>query len=439
MADLAPAVISSAPAPSLLSPLTDPAGGPALTRLKSFTSQGPVRRMLPWFGGVAGIGLVALAWATLSPAPQRVLYTELNDGERAKVVSALDKAQIAYAIDNQTGTLTVGEDDLYKARMLVAEDGALAAPAAAGLDALPMGASRTLEGEHLRSARERELTLSIMEIDGVEAVRVHLAQAEKSVFVRDNVAPSASVMVRLARGRSLGDSQVAAIVNLVAGSVPGMSADSVRLVDQHGRLLTAKVAGGNERIEMQGQLEEKLRAQLDALLTPMLGAGNFSNEVQVELDMDQVTSARETNAETVRLAALAAAAKVRQAQATGEAASARLAAVLAANTQLTQEKKHALKAATDGRACLSDRTLRVLNGAPGLTVAAPAAGVSAPAGQPPAGPAAVAAHPHVATDADVSGWVLDAGRLHEACRQQLAELAGWINANTGTCSAASKA
>lgn len=73
-----------------------------------------------------------------------------------------------------------------------------------------------------------------------------------------------------------------------------MSADSVRLVDQHGRLLTAKVAGGNERIEMQGQLEEKLRAQLDALLTPMLGAGNFSNEVQVELDMDQVTSARES-------------------------------------------------------------------------------------------------------------------------------------------------
>lgn len=284
----------TAPAPSLLSPLTDPAGGPALTRLKSFTSQGPVRKMLPWFGGIAGIGLAALAWATLSPAPQRVLYSELNDGERAKVVAALDKAQIAYAIDNQTGTLTVGEDDLYKARMLVAEDGALAAPAAAGLDALPMGASRTLEGEHLRSARERELTLSIMEIEGVEAVRVHLAQAEKSVFVRDNVAPSASVMVRLARGRTLGDSQVAAIVNLVAGSVPGMSADSVRLVDQHGRLLTSKEQGGNERLEMQGRLEDKLRAQLDALLTPMLGEGNFSNEVQVELDMDQVTTARES-------------------------------------------------------------------------------------------------------------------------------------------------
>lgn len=280
---------------SVLAPLTDPAGGSALTRLRSFSGQGPVRRMMPWFGGLASIGLVALAWTTLAPAPQRMLYSQLDDGERAKVVAALDKASIAYAIDNQTGAMTVGEDDLYKARMLVAEDGALADPGEGpGLAALPMGASRTMEGQHLRAAREHDLTLSIMEIDGVEAVRVHLAEAEKSVFVRENLAPTASVMVRLSRGRQLSDSQVAAVVNLVAGSIPGLSPDAVRVVDQHGRLLTAKGSGSSQRLEMQGQLEDKLRSQLDGLLTPMLGEGNFSSEVQVDLDMDQVTSARES-------------------------------------------------------------------------------------------------------------------------------------------------
>lgn len=290
MADLVPAGNSG-----LLAPLTDPAGGPALNRLRSFSGQPAVRRMLPWFGGFAGIGLAALAWATLSPAPQRQLYSELDDGERAKVVSALDKAGIGYRIDNATGALTVGEDDLYKARMLVAEDGALATPDSdPSADTLPMGASRAMEGQHLLAARERELTQSIMEIDGVEAVRVHLAQAEKSVFVRDNVPPSASVMVRLARGRTLSEGQVAGIVNLVAGSVPGMNADAVRVVDQHGRLLTEKVSGNSQRLEMQAQLEEKLRTQLDGLLTPMVGQGNFSSEVQVDLDMDQVTSARES-------------------------------------------------------------------------------------------------------------------------------------------------
>jgi len=298
MADLVPAAEGAppAPAPSLIAPLTDPAGGPVLTRLGAFTRQPAVRKTLPWFGSMAGIGMAALAWATLAPQAQRTLYSELDDGERAKVTASLDKASIPYHIDNQTGALTVGEDDLYKARMLVASDGALASPdaGAASLDKLPLGASRAVETDRLRAAREHDLTLSIMEIDGVEAVRVHLAEAEKSVFVRDNVAPSASVMVRLARGRQLGDSQTAAIVNLVAGSVPGLSPDAVRVIDQHGRLLTDKGSGNSERLELQGQMEDKLRAQLDQLLTPMLGQGNFSSEVQVELDMDQVTSARES-------------------------------------------------------------------------------------------------------------------------------------------------
>jgi flagellar M-ring protein FliF len=180
--------------------------------------------------------------------------------------------------------------------MVAASDGAIAAPETGQqmIDKLPMGASRTLEGQRLQAARERELELTMMEIDGVEAVRVHLAEPEKSVFVRDNVAPSASVMVKLARGRQLSDSQVSAIVNLMAGSVPGLSVDSVKVIDQHGRLLSAAKAGDSDRIEIQGRMEDKLRQQVSQLLTPMLGDGNFSSEIQVDLDMDQVTSARES-------------------------------------------------------------------------------------------------------------------------------------------------
>ena len=292
----APLLVAAAPAPSLLAPLTDPAGGPALTRLRTFTAQAPVRKALPIFGLTAAIGLGALTWAALTPAPQRVLYSQLDDGERASVVDALDKAGIAYAIDNGTGTLTVDEDQLYRARMLVASDGALGAPESANsmLDNMPMGASRTLEGERLRAAREHELVLTIQEIDGVEAVRIHLAEGEKSVFVRENRPPTASVMLRLSRGRQLADSQVSAIVNLVAGSVPGLSPDAVRVVDQQGRLLSDRTRGDNDRLEIQARMEDKLRAQVSALLTPMLGEGNFSSEIQVELDMDQVTSARES-------------------------------------------------------------------------------------------------------------------------------------------------
>jgi flagellar M-ring protein FliF len=274
-----------------------PMNAPApLDRLRAFGAQPALRRTLPWIGGLAALGGVALVWSLVSSPPQRMLYTELSDSERASVVAALDKAAITYAIDNQTGALSVGEDDFYRARMLVAADGALATPesGADALNSLPLGASRTLEGERLKSAREHELQLTIMEIDGVEAVRVHLAEAARSVFVRDNSPPSASVMVRMARGRQLGQSQVAAVVSLVAGSVPGMAPDAVRVADQHGRLLSEAEGGDSERFELQARMEEKLRGQLDQLLTPMLGAGNFSSEIQIELDMDEVTSARES-------------------------------------------------------------------------------------------------------------------------------------------------
>tara|TARA_B100001179_G_scaffold222525_1_gene199049 strand:+ start:1350 stop:2882 length:1533 start_codon:yes stop_codon:yes gene_type:complete len=266
-------------------------------RARAFAAQPVVKKALPWFVGMAGLGVAALLWATLAPGPQRVLYSSLDDASRASVVATLDQAGINYQINNNTGALSVSESDLYRARMLVASDGSIAAPETGSqmLENLPLGASRTLEGDRLRAAQERELMLTIQEIDGVESVRVHIAKAERSVFVREDVSPSASIMVRMASGRQLADSQVSAITNLVAGSVPGLSIDAVRVVDQHGKLLTDKGTGDtNERLDLQSQMEAKLTAQVDQLLSPVIGATAFSSQVQVELDMNEVTQARES-------------------------------------------------------------------------------------------------------------------------------------------------
>lgn len=300
MADLVPAAADGGarlPATtSMFAPFTDRSGGSVLTRLGTFTAQPAVKKMLPAFIGLAAVGGALLAWTMLAPSSQRVLYAQLGDADRAGVAAALDQAGIDYRIDNRTGALTVGEGDFYKARMLVASDGALATPESGDqmLDKLPMGASRTLEGERLRSAREHDLQLTIGEIDGVESVRVHVAEGEKSVFVRDNVPPTASVMVRLKAGRQLSESQVSAIVNLVAGSVPGLSPDAVKVVDQHGQLLSQGGGAQSDRLDLQSRMEAKIREQVSQLLSPVLGADNFTTEAQVALDMDEVTSARES-------------------------------------------------------------------------------------------------------------------------------------------------
>jgi flagellar M-ring protein FliF len=266
-----------------------------LDQAKALAAQPAVRRTLPFAGAIAAIGAAALAWTVLSTPPQRTLYAELGDSEKASVAQALDKASISYKLDPATGAITVNEDDIYKARMVVASDGSVAAPSNGTemLDSMPIGASRVVEAERLRAGRERELERTIMEIDGVESVRVHLAQPEKSVFVRDSSPPRASVMLKLARGRQLATGQINAIVNLVTGSVPALSAEDVKVVDQRGQLLTDEKVGDSS-LETQTRLEEKMRSQIAQLLTPIYGDGNFSTEVQVELETNATTSARES-------------------------------------------------------------------------------------------------------------------------------------------------
>jgi flagellar M-ring protein FliF len=273
-----------------------------LQQVRGVLAQPAVRRSLPMILMIGLIGAAALAWMALSSAPQKTLFAGLPDADKAAVTSALQQGGIASAIDGGTGALTVAEEDYSKAKMLLAGQGLpKAAPGGyAILDQLPMGVSRAVEGERLRQARETELARSIKEIDAVAEARVHLATPERSVFVRDQAAPSASVIVKLQAGRSLSDAQVASIINLVASSVPGMKPDAVTIVDQLGALLTksggadAGEAAGDKRIAFQRRVEEKYRQQLTQLLTPLYGAGNFTAEVQAEVNLDETQATRES-------------------------------------------------------------------------------------------------------------------------------------------------
>jgi len=271
-----------------------------LRQIQGMLAQPAVRRAGPMALLIGLIGAAALAWSLLSSPPQKTLFTGLADADKAAVTSALTAAGIKSRVDTGTDTVTVGEDDYARARMLLAGQG-LPKTAPAGyaiLDQLPMGVSRAVEGERLRQARETELARSIQEIDSVIEARVHLAMPEASAFVRDNAAPSASVVLKLQPGRSLSDAQVASIVNLVASSVPGLKPDSVTVVDQMGGLLSKTAGqgdnGSEQRIRIQRQLEDKYRQQLIQLLTPLVGAGNFTAEVQADVNLDETQATRET-------------------------------------------------------------------------------------------------------------------------------------------------
>jgi flagellar M-ring protein FliF len=105
-------------------------------------------------------------------------------------------------------------------------------------------------------------------------------------------------MLTLQGGRALSDSQVQAIVNLVASSVPGMSPDGVSVADQNGRLLSSRSTGGlseetDRQVQVQARIEERYRQSIEALLAPILGAGNFTAQVHADVDFSETQATRE--------------------------------------------------------------------------------------------------------------------------------------------------
>ena len=280
-------------------PLTTIAG--LRLRGRRLLAQPAVRRALPGLAAllvlVVGVGI----WLAFRAPDYRPVSPQLAEGDKAAVLAALQTGNFRVRVDPTTGGIEVPDDQIAAARIMLAGQG-LPKAAASGyemLGTMPLGSSRAVETARLKQAQESELAASIMAIEGVEQASVHLAVGDVSVFVRDHAAPSASVFVRLASGRTLSQGQVRAIIHLVGSSVSGLAPDHVSVVDQSGTLLSGDADGGlfgerGQQLGFQATVEDQFRRRVVALLTPILGTGNFSTQVSADLDFSVSEATRES-------------------------------------------------------------------------------------------------------------------------------------------------
>lgn len=162
-------------------------------------------------------------------------------GAREKVAASdmmtvLEAEQIAYRVHPDSGQVLVPASELGKVRMLLAAKG-VTAQLPAGLELMdksdPLGVSQFVQDVRFRRGLEGELAQSILSLDAIASARVHLAIARTSSFVAGNAdQSSASVVVAVKPGRNLSNEQIAAIVNMVSGSVASLSPSRVSLVDR---------------------------------------------------------------------------------------------------------------------------------------------------------------------------------------------------------------
>lgn len=222
----------------------------------------------------------------------------------AQVVEVLGAESIAYRINPDNGQILIPEDKLARARMALAAKG-ITAVMPDGYELMDreemLGSSQFVQNVRYKRSLEGELARSIMALDPVENARVHLGLSESSSFVMTNKPQSsASVMLQLHYGKHLDEQQVAAIVQLVAGSVPGLQAASVRVVDQAGNLLSenGQQGGSNMASIRQGRdvierIKNETISNVAGLLTPLFGSENFRISVTPSVDMSSVEETQE--------------------------------------------------------------------------------------------------------------------------------------------------
>jgi flagellar M-ring protein FliF len=262
-----------------------------LAQAQEVMSQPAVRRALPAIMLVVVAVLGLMVYMMLAQPKRISLYSDLPEADKARAVEVLTAGGVDAIIDQSTGTLRVTESDYHRARMMLATEG-LPAGAPDGMSSLgdlPMGASRSVEAASLRRMHELDLARSITEFSSVTSARVHLALPEQTAFIRDTKPPQASVFVQVAPGRALDEGQVSAIVSLVSTSVPGMTRANVSVVDQAGRVLSRETGDPMSALSAQQlghrkQMETHYRRRIEALLSPIVGAGNVAAEVTVDMD-----------------------------------------------------------------------------------------------------------------------------------------------------------
>ncbi|MDP2261012.1 MAG: flagellar basal-body MS-ring/collar protein FliF [Caulobacter sp.] len=248
-----------------------------------------------------GAALVAgLIWlgATLGAQPKTLLYSNLDMKEASSVVQALDQAGISYDLKGDGTTIMVPRDKVASTRLMISGKG-LVTSGSVGYEIFDQGATLGqtdfVQQLNRQRALEGELARTIRSLDGVTFARVHLNLPRRQLFEEEAEPPSGSVTIGIG-GRKPTEDQVQAVQNLVAGAVPGLKAEQVSIIDQHGKTLSVGGSSMTSKLadDRKSEVERKLAARIKELVEGVVGPGRSRVEVSADIDMARVTEQETT-------------------------------------------------------------------------------------------------------------------------------------------------
>ncbi len=252
---------------------------------------------------IGGLTLLLLLGLTLwGHRPDLVtLYANLSPADAGSVVEQLKAGRVTYRIEDGGSRILVPSSVVYETRIKLATAGL---PQGGGVgfelfDRSNFGATDFVQKLNYQRALQGELARTIGQIREVQQARVHIVLPQPTIFSDREKPTTASVILSLRPGARLTPEQVRAVVHLVSGSVEGLSADHVTVIDATGRMLSQRAdrgvgAGSANQLEYQASVETELQRRVQSMLEEVLGPGKASVRVaaQVEFSSGERTEER---------------------------------------------------------------------------------------------------------------------------------------------------
>jgi len=269
----------------------------------NFTSRMTPSQVMMLLGVTAGtiVGIfIVVGW--LNEITYSRLYSDIDESEAGEVITYLNDNKIPYRLSNNGTSIEVPSDDVYKVRISLAAEGL---PRGANMgysifDQNNLGMTDFLQNLNFRRALEGELTRTIMQLNEVQAARVHIVMPKQRLFKEDQKEATASVLVKLKGSSGLNKQQISGITHLVASSVEGLNPDNISIIDYNGNLLSSgsksdAIAGlSTTQLEVRKEVENYLQDKAQTMLDGVLGQDKSIIRVTADLNFQQIERTSES-------------------------------------------------------------------------------------------------------------------------------------------------
>ena len=237
----------------------------------------------------------------MSSTEYSVLYTDLELEDAKQIVSRLETANVKYRLAKNGTEIQVPSEVVNKMRVDTAELALASQGSNVGYEVFDntdaLGSTNFVQNVNLIRALEGELARTIRSVDNIKSARVHLVLPKREMFSREEQMPSASVIIKTAKGK-LSLQNIQSIQKLVAAAVPKLDVKNVAIVDNAGNLLTnnfedeeAVTVANNEALRLEQ--ERKMSLQVQNLLEKSVGEGKVRAQVNLDMDFDQIVTNEE--------------------------------------------------------------------------------------------------------------------------------------------------